>query len=87
MSYVVFGLAIIAIAAAWYFLHSDFDKQKEKYKEAAYTLLETESRDAKAIKHTMKCLHLYCGRRTKEPDAEVAELIRELGKKLDRLTV
>jgi hypothetical protein len=86
MSYVVFGLIIIGIAAAWYFLRSDFDKQKEKYKEAAHTLLETESRDAKAIKNTMRGLHLYSGRRTKEPDAEVAELIRELGKRLDRLT-
>ena len=80
MDYFIFVL-VLAFLVFIMFLLNKFDRMaKNKHRQKAYDLLETENPDPKELKDTIKSLRLYGGRFRK--DQEFQKLIRELQDKL-----
>jgi septation ring formation regulator EzrA len=83
MDYVYFIVIILALIAATYFLRRSEKKTKNKYKKAAYRLLDAPSPARSEIINTIKCLRLYGG--TWRKDKEFVELVNRLRDRLDRI--
>jgi hypothetical protein len=81
MDYVLFILLIIILIVAVILLRRSDIRTKNKYKKAAYSLLEMPNPDPAKIKDTIKYLRLYGGRWRK--DKEFAQLATRLIDKLD----
>jgi cbb3-type cytochrome oxidase subunit 3 len=80
MDYFWFFLFLIFLVLVLFVLNKMDRLNKNKYREAAYMLLETDNPDPKEIKSTIKGLQLYGGRIRK--DQEFTKLIRQLQDKL-----
>jgi cbb3-type cytochrome oxidase subunit 3 len=80
MDYVWFVLFILFLALILFVLNKMDRINKNKHREAAYTLLETVDPDPKEIRDTIKGLRLYGGRLRK--NQEFMKLIRQLQDKL-----
>lgn len=81
MDILFFILIILALVAAFWFLHVSEYKTKDKHKIAAYNLLEEKNPDPKKIKQTITALRLYGGRFRK--DHEFSQLQIMLSDLLD----
>lgn len=74
---------IIVLGGAFYLLLRSEGKTKNKYKMAAYNLLEEANPDPKKIKDTIRMLRLYGGHWRK--DQEFVQLIRLLSELLNEI--
>jgi hypothetical protein len=84
MEYLWFVLIIIVLLLALVGLNKIDKREKNKYRKAAYTLLETVNPDLKEIKNTIKGLRLYGGRWRK--DQEFVQLVKRLQDKINGIT-
>ncbi len=84
MEYLWFILIMIVLLLAIVGLNRMDKREKNKYRKAAYTLLETVNPDSKEIKNIIKGLRLYGGRWRK--DKEFVQLIKRLQDKLNGTT-
>jgi FtsZ-interacting cell division protein ZipA len=80
-----FILIVIALVAAIWLLHRSESKTKNKWKLAAYNLLEEKNPDPQKVKETVKFLRIYGGRFRKDPeftqlDILLCDLYRETNK-------
>ena len=82
MDYVLFALLIIVLVGAVILLRRSDTRTKNKYKKAAYSLLDMPNPDPAKIKDTIKYLRLYGGRWRK--DKEFVQLANRL---LDKLNI
>lgn len=80
---IIFVAIMLALGAAWYFLHRSEGRTKNKHKMTAYNLLEQENPDPKKIKETLRLLRLYGGHWRR--DREFAELGRLLSDLLNEI--
>lgn len=76
-----FILIIVILIAVIILLRRSDTRTKNKYRKAAYSLLEKSKPDPKELKDTIKYLRLYGGRWRK--DKEFLELAKRLIDKLD----
>ena len=83
MDYLFFILIILALVAASYFLRRSDKKTKNKYKIAAYRLLDAPNPARDEIVNTIKFLRLYGGRLFK--DKEFVELVKRLTDRLNKI--
>ena len=81
MDYALFILLIVILAGAVILLRRSDTRTKNKYRKAAYSLLEKSNPDPRELKDTIKFLRLYGGRWRK--DKEFVELAKRLIDKLD----
>jgi hypothetical protein len=80
---VAFILIVIALAVSIWLLHRSEKRTKNKWKLTAYKLLEEKNPDPKKVKETIKFLHIYGGRISKDPeftqlDLLLSDLLREI---------
>ena len=80
MDYVWFVLFLLFLVLVLFVLNKMDRLNKNRHRETAYKLLETDNPDPKEIKTTIKGLRLYAGRLRK--DQEFMKLIRQLQDKL-----
>src|SRR3972149_7384127 len=80
MDYVIFFLIIAGLTGIIFITRRLDNNAKNKYRKAAYELLERPAPDRADIMKTLKGLHLYGGRFRK--DKEFVQLIRRLSDKL-----
>jgi hypothetical protein len=83
MDYALFILLVVILVGAVILLRRSDTRTKNKYRKAAYILLEKSNPDPKELKDTIKYLRLYGGRWRK--DKEFLELAKRLIDKLDRV--
>ncbi len=81
MDYALFILLIVVLVGATILLRRSDIRTKNKYRKAAYRLLEKSNPDPKELKVTIKYLRLYGGRWRK--DKEFVQLATRLIDKLD----
>ena len=81
MDYLAFILFILALVGLFIFLRKLDAKDKNKFKKAAYNLLETSDPDPKEVKNTLRGLRLYGGKFRK--DKEFMLLIKRLHDKYE----
>ncbi len=82
---VVFILIVLSLVVAIWLLNRSEKKTKNKWKLAAYNLLEEKNPDPKKIKETVKFIRIYGGHFTKDPefnqlDVLLCNLYREINK-------
>jgi len=78
-----FILIVAALVGGYFLLHRSETNSKNKYKMAAYNLLEEKNPDPKKIKETITYLRLYGGRFRKDHEfgqlqMELMELLNEI---------
>jgi hypothetical protein len=83
MDWLLFVLLIIVLIGIVILLRRSDARTKNKYRKAAYDLLEKTNPDPKQIKDTIRYLRLYGGRWRK--DKEFIELVRRLLNRLDSI--
>ena len=81
LDYVLYILMIAVLVGVIFLLRKLENRDKNKYKKAAYALLDDASPSPKEIKDTMRHLNLYRGRFRK--DKEFTLLLKRLSDKLD----
>jgi hypothetical protein len=76
MDYLLFALFVLALVGVLFLIRKMDARDKNKYKKAAYGLLEASNPDPKEVKNTLRGLRLYGGRFRK--DKEFMLLIKRL---------
>jgi hypothetical protein len=84
MDIFIFILIILALVAAMYLLSRSENRTKNKYKKAAYRLLDDPHPDNVEVSKMIKMLRLYGGRWRK--DKEFIELVNRLRDRLNTMT-
>jgi hypothetical protein len=80
-----FILVAVALGGILYLLHRSDVRTKNKYKLAAYKLLEEKNPDPKKVKDTLKMLHLYVGRFRKDHEfVQLQILLSDLLLEIDK---
>ena len=83
LDYVLYVLMIGVLVGIIFLLRKLENRDKNKYKKAAYNLLDDASPSPKEVKDTMRHLNLYRGRFRK--DKEFTLLLKRLSDKLDAM--
>ena len=81
LDYVLYVLVIAVLVGVIFLLRKLENRDKNKYKKAAYNLLDDASPSPKELKDTLRKLNLYRGRFRK--DKEFTLLMKRLSDKLD----
>ena len=81
LDYLLYVLMIAVLVGIIFLLRKLENRDKNKYKKAAYTLLDDASPSPKELKDALRHLNLYRGRFRK--DKEFTLLIKRLSDKLD----
>ena len=83
MDYFFFFLIIAVLIGLLIFVHRIDNNAKNKYRQDAYTILESTTPDTTMVKKTLKGLYLYGGRVRK--DQEFQQLIKRLNEIIDNV--